>query len=172
VGDRPIRLQDANGTVYLAEPSGAFDPPDGYEWDPGDEDHEGDPKDWDRSGVFYGDESRPEGSIELYRLTVEAPGRKTDASTVLAFSPTWRPVGKVVFHQVGPHDREEVDGHTYWVMRTACGRAANRSEALDLPSPVPYEFREREWATWMRRDHAEVLGRLCERCAYAEARRG
>jgi hypothetical protein len=63
MADRSIYLTDANGTVYLAEPAGCWDPPDDFE--PGVDD----PDDWDRSGVFYDDEERPDGSVELYRLT-------------------------------------------------------------------------------------------------------
>lgn len=54
MSDRSIHLEDANGTVYLAEPAGV--------WDPANYDY--------RETVYYEDEVRPADAVELYRLTV------------------------------------------------------------------------------------------------------
>lgn len=62
VGDQPLYLTDAGGTVYLLEPAGAWDHPD-YEV---------------RTEVYYEDETRPEGAIPLYRLTVQAPAPESE----------------------------------------------------------------------------------------------
>jgi hypothetical protein len=90
-----------------------------------------------------------------------------DARQVFTFSPGMHPPGRVIFHlhqPTGWDAPETIDGHQHWVTRTACGRLAWRGEALDVPSPVPYSLREREPATMMRRDHADLLGRLCSTC--------
>lgn len=52
--------------VRLDEPE-TFNPPPDYVWTRAN----GDPKDFDRSGVFYGDEDRPEGCVPLYRIAEE-----------------------------------------------------------------------------------------------------
>jgi hypothetical protein len=67
-----VELVAADGTVYVAEPVGAWVPPEGFT------PSLDDPADWDRSGVFYDDEPRPAGSVPLYRLTPARTSHRTE----------------------------------------------------------------------------------------------
>ena len=68
IGVKALRALHADGwRIVKTEDAGAYDPPDGF--DPGDEENTG--TDWDRSGVFYEDENRPEGCVPLVKVTEE-----------------------------------------------------------------------------------------------------
>lgn len=86
-----------------------------------------------------------------------------------------RPVGKVIYHEWSKATHEEFDGHVRWVSRTLCGMIAS-------VEPVYESWPKPEWSiirwpqgqvavvpgrsdmTFMRRDHAETLGRRCVMC--------
>ena len=58
-------LHRSGWRIVRTDASSAYDPPDGFV--PGFDD----PREWDRSGVFYDDEDRPEGCIPLVRVLDE-----------------------------------------------------------------------------------------------------
>lgn len=62
-------LHAAGWRIVKTGATSAFDPPD--DWVPGLDD----PPGWDRSGVFYDDDDRPDGCVPLYRIVDEwTPG--------------------------------------------------------------------------------------------------
>jgi hypothetical protein len=72
-GCQDVALRKALHIVSLAgwrivrtEDAGVYDPPEGWTFDP-----EEDDEDWDRSGVFYEDERRPAGSVPLVKISDE-----------------------------------------------------------------------------------------------------
>jgi hypothetical protein len=62
--------EDDGWRLVRLEPSGAYDPPPDF--DPDDHEFDSD-REWNRSGVFYEDESRPPGCVPLYRVADERP---------------------------------------------------------------------------------------------------
>lgn len=95
------------------------------------------------------------------------PEPERDATMVPVFS-MYPPV--LVFHRAGAHgrvdDQARHEGANRYEHRTACGRLMSWQEWRDLP--------ERPWSvtlaesnistTWVRLDHALLVGRPCERC--------
>jgi hypothetical protein len=86
------------------------------------------------------------------------------------------PPGALVFHLHEHHGRTA--GHctldpTYerWVHRTACGRVSYVGWCLSH-TVTEGQVGHRDWhrTTSLRRDQAELLGRLCARCAAADER--
>lgn len=66
-GDVLTALHRSGWRIVRTDEPDTFDPPPDYVWTRDSDD----PKDWDRSGVFYSDEDRPEGCIPLVRVVAE-----------------------------------------------------------------------------------------------------
>jgi hypothetical protein len=106
--------------------------------------------------------------------TVQEGRRRGDATPVYVFGMGYAPPGRVVFHSPGPHDLEggrcpRGALHRRLVVRTACGRITYLGACIDHHPTDDGRCHSLDLATRLRRDHAELLGRLCKGCARSEA---
>lgn len=93
-----------------------------------------------------------------------------DARAVVVLN-LWANVPVVHLPRPGHFRRmETADGWHRTETRPACGILLDVIEWQDRPAPWWSEVRlEHRRGTWLRRDHAETIGRLCERCAPHDA---